>query len=95
MKFLATNTLLGIIGVLLALLLLRPFMGASPVQAQSPAIVVQPQPLMATDRGIVYILQNGKLSVYILDNSTLDQLLPQAKNQHLKLMDTITVKPTP
>ncbi len=95
MKNLTTNFLLAVIAVLLGVLLLRPFMGATPAQAQSPVIAPQTQPIMATDRGVVYILQDGKLSVYLLDNPTMDQLLPQAKKSKLKLLDTIPIKPTP
>lgn len=90
-----TKSLLVAIVALLCLLLAHDFAGGTLVQAQSSVAVAQPQPVMSTDNNVVYVLQNGTLSAYILDSPTLEKGLPGVLKQKLRLFSSLKVHPTP
>jgi hypothetical protein len=90
-----TNSLLAVIAAALCLLLLRGLAGPTPAQAQSPTVAMQSQPVIATDKGVVYVLQNGTLSVYLLDSPMLEKMLPEATKVKLRLVNSVKVQTAP
>ncbi len=67
--------LLTVIALLLFALLVRPALTPPPAQAQANPVPVPAPAQMAVADNTVYLLQNGKLSVYILETKASKQLM--------------------
>lgn len=65
--------LLTVIALLLLALLVRPAL--TPAQAQATTAPATAPPQLAVSNGTVYVLQNGKLSVYLVETKASKQLL--------------------
>jgi hypothetical protein len=80
-RMFATSTV-----VIAVLALVRTLPGPQAAQAQAPTIQLPPPPVMAVDRGMVYILQDGKMSMYSVDEKSNLAFIP--KPLKLKLLAT-------
>ena len=69
--------LLTAIALLLLALLLRPMLAPVPAQAQTNNTPAPSSAQLTADNGTVYLLQNGKLSAYILETPTTKKALAQ------------------
>jgi len=87
-----TKVLLTTIAGLLCALLLRPLFIVPPAIAQPPNQATQPSQMVA-DHGAIYVLQNGKLYVYALDNDSNHSLLP--KRAQLRFLSSRAVDTQP
>ena len=90
-----TKFLLAVIAGALCLLLAHEFGGGIPVQAQSPVTVAQTPPAIVVDNNMVYILQNGTLSAYLLDSPTMEKMVPEAMKQKLRRVSSVKVQTAP
>lgn len=63
-----SKALLSIIAVLLSILVLRPMLTATPAQASPLPSPFRSQSELAVSNGTVYVLQDGKLYVYLWKN---------------------------
>lgn len=79
-----TKFLLAAIALLLCALLVRPLLTPPSAQAQASAPAPQTETMMAADNGTVYILQNGKLSVYMVDTALTRNLFGGLTREVLK-----------
>ena len=64
-----TKTLLGAIVLLLAGLLVRPWLGPGPAQAQAAVTAVAPASQMVVDGPNIYVLEGGRLRLYNLTST--------------------------
>ncbi len=85
-----TKLLLAVIAGALCLLLLRSAVGPTPALAQEP-VAPQTAPIMVTDKGLTYVLQNGTLSVYTFNLPSLKNVLPDMTNAKLQLLNSVKV----
>ena len=69
--------LLTVIALLLLALLVHPMLAPIPAQAQTNNALTPAPALMVAENGTVYILQNGKLSAYIVETPTTRKTLSQ------------------
>ena len=90
----ASKFLLTAIALLLLALLVRPMLVSTPVQAQAAIVPVQAPVQMVVDNNAIYLLQNGKLSVYFVETPTSKKMLNQlglGANDPVTLRRVVTV----
>lgn len=89
-----TKFLLTAIALLLLALLVRPMLAPVPAQAQANNVPMSAPAQMTVSNNAVYLLQDGKLSVYYLETPTSKKMLNElglGANDPVTLRRVVTV----